>query len=230
MIYGLLAENNHIMGYDPLNSRVMDEFWYPISQEVYDMGRQRNLTVNMSDELAQVIENYDNQRESYTDSDVPVIINVGDILPPTVPKKDIEIVRASHKNKNSTWCQEAIEFGVVMDYDNVRRRFPYTSEYQSNYKELLFLINEGILNESIPIKPADESSYLFVSAKDFKDIYGRLLKNKYYNLFYKQVLNEYIDTIDDQNKIERMTYEVALPEEFQKKLSRLYAPFDGLEV
>ncbi len=230
MKFVLINSDYEIAGFDIFNNRIKDSFWYTVDDDAYQycMAHNAQVYIKNTNDIAQKISLFDARRDAYAtleDPDkIPILLTVDDLG--YEKQHDIVGVRINKRRKHSILCREAIEAGIVYTLNNDRKRFTYSTIDQLNYAELESLINDGIFeNSEIPIKASGDEEYSYVSKKTFEEIYNMLRYNKYYNLFYLRVLNEYMEEIDDPIILEKMTFEVALPEKYTAKLDNYLAPF-----
>lgn len=215
MIYATIdTETLKLMGLDPIKNRLTDDYWYPISEEAYE-ACAGGTNITFWGAVKKKIEAFDLNRDSYTEDDAPIVFELSDI--DTERHYHLPEVRANRKRKNVSLCQEYIEYGVVTSLLGSRQHFLYDETDQLNFAEKAKMVEDGIL-ETVPVKADGESEYTFISAEDFTALYHGLVYQKYYWLFYLRALNDYIDTIEDIDFLHKMTFEVALPDEYQEKL------------
>lgn len=230
MKFVLINSDYEITGFDIFNNRIKDSFWYTVNDDAYQYCMAHNAQVYIKDtsNISQKMSLFDARRDNYANLEnpdqIPILLTVDDLG--YEKQHDLVVVRINKRRKHSILCGEAIEAGIVYNLNNTRKRFTYSTIDQLNYAELESLINDGIFEDrEIPIKASGDEEYSYVSKKTFEEIYNMLRYNKYYNLFYLRVLNEYMEEIDDPITLEKMTFEVALPEKYAAKLDNYLAPF-----
>ena len=230
MKFVLINSDYEITGFDIFSNRIKDSFWYTVNDDAYQYCMAHNAQVYIKDTstISQKMLLFDARRDTYANLEnpdqIPILLTVDDLG--YEKQHDIVGVRINKRRKHSILCREAIEAGIVYNLNNTRKRFTYSTIDQLNYAELESLINDGIFEDrEIPIKASGDEEYSYVSKKTFEEIYNMLRYNKYSNLFYLSVLNEYMEEIDDPITLEKMTFEVALPEKYAAKLDNYLAPF-----
>ena len=230
MKFVLINSDYEITGFDIFSNRIKDSFWYTVDEDAYQYCMAHNAQVYIKDtnDIAQKISLFDARRDIYgtfEDADkIPVLLTADDLG--YEKQHDLVGVRVNKRRKHSILCREAIEAGIVYTLNNDRKRFTYSAIDQLNYAELESLINDDVFEENeIPIKASGDEEYSYISKNTFEEIYNMLRYNKYYNLFYLRVLNEYMEEIDDPITLEKMTFEVELPEKYATKLDNCLTPF-----
>lgn len=230
MKFVLINSDYEITGFDIFSNRIKDSFWYTVNDDAYQYCMDHNAQVYIKDtsNISQKMLLFDARRDNYANLEnpdqIPILLTVDDLG--YEKQHDIVGVRVNKRRKHSILCREAIEAGIVYNLNNTRKRFTYSTTDQLNYAELESLINDGIFEDNeIPIKASGDEEYSYVSKKTFEEIYNMLRYNKYYNLFYLRVLNEYMEEIDDPIILEKMTFEVALPKKYVDILNNYLSPF-----
>lgn len=230
MKFVLINSDYEIAGFDIFSNRIKDSFWYTVNDDAYRYCIAHNAQVYIKDtsNISQKMSLFDARRDNYANLEnpdqIPILLTVDDLG--YEKQHDIVGVRINKRRKHSILCREAIEAGIVYNLNNTRKRFTYSTTDQLNYAELESLINDGIFkDDEIPIKASGDEEYSYVSKKTFEEIYNMLRYNKYYNLFYLRVLNEYMEEIDDPIILEKMTFEVALPKKYVDILNNYLSPF-----
>ena len=230
MKFVLINSDYEITGFDIFSNRIKDSFWYTVNDDAYQYCMAHNAQVYIKDtsDISQKMSLFDARRDNYANLEdvdqIPILLTVDDLG--YEKQHDLVGVRVNKRRKHSILCREAIEAGIVYNLNNTRKRFTYSTTDQLNYAELESLINDGIFEDNeIPIKASGDEEYSYVSKKTFEEIYNILRYNKYYNLFYLRVLNEYMEEIDDPIILEKMTFEVALPKKYADMLNNYLSPF-----
>lgn len=230
MKFVLINSDYEITGFDIFSNRIKDSFWYTVNDDAYQYCMAHNAQVYIKDtsDISQKMSLFDAGRDNYANLEdvdqIPILLTVDDLG--YEKQHDLVGVRVNKRRKYSILCREAIEAGIVYNLNNTRKRFTYSTTDQLNYAELESLINDGIFEDNeIPIKASGDEEYSYVSKKTFEEIYNILRYNKYYNLFYLRVLNEYMEEIDDPIILEKMTFEVALPKKYADMLNNYLSPF-----
>lgn len=230
MKFVLINSDYEITGFDIFSNRIKDSFWYTVNDDAYQYCMAHNAQVYIKDtsDISQKMSLFDARRDNYANLEdvdqIPILLTVDDLC--YEKQHDLVGVRVNKRRKHSILCREAIEAGIVYNLNNTRKRFTYSTTDQLNYAELESLINDGIFEDNeIPIKASGDEEYSYVSKKTFEEIYNILRYNKYYNLFYLRVLNEYMEEIDDPIILEKMTFEVALPKKYADMLNNYLSPF-----
>lgn len=230
MKFVLINSDYEITGFDIFSNRIKDSFWYTVNDDAYQYCMAHNAQVYIKDtnDISQKMSLFDARRDNYANledaNQIPILLTVDDLG--YEKQHDLVGVRVNKRRKHSILCREAIEAGIVYNLNNTRKRFTYSTTDQLNYAELESLINDGIFEDNeIPIKASGDEEYSYVSKKTFEEIYNILRYNKYYNLFYLRVLNEYMEEIDDPIILEKMTFEVALPKKYADMLNNYLSPF-----
>lgn len=229
MKFVLINSDCEITGFDIFANRIKDSFWYTVSDEAYNycMAHNGQVYIKDIDDMKMKLTKFDAKRDQYTGleiDEIPILLTVDDLG--YEKRHNLAGVRIVKKRKHGILCNEAITQGIVYTLNGERKRFTYDTCDQLNFDEIEKFIEAGVFDEGgIPIKASGDSEYSYVDKKTFTKIHNLLRYNKYYNLFYLRVLNEYIDTIDDPITLEKMTFEVYLPKEFSTKLDAYLAPF-----
>ena len=110
-----------------------------------------------------------------------------------------------------------IENGIEYSFsDGVERHFTFKEEDQLNYAETAKMAESGL--EEVLIRGSEEEEYFIVSGEEFKGLYRDLIRNKYYQLYYLREYNKYINSLTDINDIQRLQYEIILPEPYRSRL------------
>lgn len=230
MKFVLINSDYEITGFDIFNNMIKEPFWFTISDDAYQycMAHNASVYIKNTEDIETKIELFNSMRLQYESlenpDDIPVLLTVDDLGYEKI--HDLTGVIINKKRKHTILCKEAIEAGIAYTLNGQRKRFTYTHDDQLNYAELESFVKEGVFEESgVPIKVSGESEYTYVTPEEFYKIYNALRYNKYFNLLYLRILNEYIETIKDPILLEKMTFEVALPAEYSAKLDKLLAPY-----
>lgn len=183
--------------------------YYTLSEEGYN-----EILLNNCPEYYVLVDkiNYDNE----------IVISMNELS--NEINYDIKTLRENLVNKSYNYCKTYIEDGII--YNN--KHYTYKLEDQMNYEQILNLINNNILISDIPIKASGEREYSYITIEEFKTIYTQLLKNKYFNLFYLQEINNYVKTIENKQMFERYNYETFLPQSYVDIINNKLANFDKL--
>lgn len=217
MKFILISINYEVLGLD-IQNRHDEDGWYPISDEAYEYAISHNcdLRLNITDGLKERLKNYNDNKNEYDDSDYVVLES--DLTNARV--YCLSDVISNRQLKNIALCREFIELGVSYVIEGVTHRFSFKLEDQINYRDLL-----DMNTETVQVKGVEEAEYLEIPRTEFIKLYNKLNYNKYYNLMYVRVLNEYIETLTVIEDIHKMTYEVFLPYEYKVKLDKLLANY-----
>lgn len=230
MKFVLINSDYEITGFDIFNNMIKEPFWFTISEDAYQycMAHNASVYIKNTEDIETKIELFNSMRVQYgsleNPDDIPVMLTVEDLGYEKI--HDLTGVIINKKRKHSILCGEAIEAGITYNLNGQRKRFTYTHDDQLNYAELETFSKEGVFDESgVPIKASGDSEYTYITTEEFHKIHNALRYNKYFNLLYLRILNEYIETITDPILLEKMTFEVVLPAEYSAKLDKLLAPY-----
>ncbi len=145
---------------------------------------------------------------------LPVVVDTSRL---TMPMPSLREVINSKINKNTAYCHMLIENGIDYSFsDGVERHFTFKEEDQLNYAETEKMAESGL--REVLIRGAEETEYFTVSATEFLGLYRELVRNKYYQLYYLREYNKYINSMTDINDIQRLQYEIILPEPYRSRL------------
>lgn len=226
--YYILYDNElgTILGLD-INPKNIDSSWITLSEEAYYFILDNNGLYKIE------LNELKNRQEEYnllSDKDKnDYIMVIKDILIPIEREVELEDIINSIISKNSNWCSKYITKGIRFKLDDGTVKYhSYDTANQINIEQINNLIEEGVLQDSVPIKFRDEEIYTFISISEFKRLYRELIKNKYFHLFYLREYNDYVKTITDTNKLHRLSYETGLPEEYRAKVNEKLKLFDNI--
>lgn len=212
--------NETIMGLSSKEQLDYESGWYTLSDEAYDFILQNNgsYLVNVSS-IKDKIEQYKTIVENYKNHNC--ILNYIVVDTDNLYMKDKQLINVirSKIRKNNSYCNMYIENGIYYDINEEEKHFTYKLEDQMNYNEIKDLINNNLIEDNIPIKASEDDEYIDVSIDIFNEIYNKLIKNKFYQLFYLRQYNEYIKSLDDITTIEKLPYEIELPEPYLTNLN-----------
>lgn len=221
----------NIMGFDILNDMRNEDYWYPISEEAYQycMNNNGSFYIHSDSDIEEKIAEYEEGKPYLDDEELTPVLTIDDLSIEKI--YDLEGVKINRINKNQILCRDAITFGWAFTLENgERKRFEYSLQDQLDFRNKLDFVKEGVFDETgVPMKAAEEQVYTFVSVPMFKKIYNRLEYNRWYNIFYNEVLADYINSIENYNDIHKMTYEVNLPASFVEILDEKLKPFKFLK-
>ena len=145
---------------------------------------------------------------------LPVVVDTSRL---TMPVPSLQEVINNKINKNTAYCHMLIENGIDYSFsDGVERHFTFKEEDQLNYAETEKMAESGL--REVLIRGAEETEYFTVSATEFLGLYRELIRNKYYQLYYLREYNKYINSLTDINDIQRLQYEIILPEPYRSRL------------
>jgi len=158
------------------------------------------------------------------------IVNLGSINDNTniitkdnicMPQVNLQETIIRQLNKNNKLCNMFIENGIVYTINNIDKHITYKIEDQVNCMEIYKLYKDSILSKEdmIPFKASEDTEYMYININTFLDIYNKLIKNKYYQLFYLRQVNDYVCSLKNINDIYRFQYEMILPQKYQDKLN-----------
>ena len=145
---------------------------------------------------------------------LPVVVDTSRL---TMPVPSLREVINSKINKNTAYCHMLIENGIEYSFsDGVERHFTFKEEDQLNYAETAKMAESGL--REVLIRGTEEKEYFTVSAAEFLGLYRELIRNKYYQLYYLREYNKYINSLTDINDIQRLQYEIILPEPYRSRV------------
>lgn len=220
-----------ILGFSTEEEKLdIENNWVTISKEAYDFILENNgqylINVNL---ISNKLNEYKNILKKYISNEIEelnyIVVDKSDLY---IPDKDLSGVILNRIRKNNLYCKMFIENGITYTFTNgERKQFTFKTEDQNNYIEIRKLIKDGILNNEtkIPIKAKDDSEYSFITIEQFTDIHNKLIKNKFYQLFYLRQYNEYTKNLNSINDVHRLQYEMILPDMYQKVIDEQMKSF-----
>lgn len=207
--------------------------WFTVSDEAYNFildnnGKYLINTKSVEHKIAEYKEIVNKYKNNEIDELNYIVIEKSDLC---LPEKNLKEVIFNRLGKNNSYCRMFIENGIDYILENgEKKHYSYKEEDQINFNEIKNLISEGILTDEtgIPLKASGEIEYDYVSVKEFNEIYDKLVKNKFYQLFYLGQYNEYVKNLKSINDVHRLQYEMILPDKSSVKVKSQMELFNKL--
>ena len=115
----------------------------------------------------------------------------------------LEDIKNNKINQLSSICNNNIVNGVDVIIDNVTEHFSYKPEDQTNIKELFDLA----VNTNVPLYyHADSNSCKLYTVEQIVNIYSANAINKMHHITYFNQLKLYVESLDDKEAINIITY------------------------
>lgn len=199
--------------------------WYTATDEAYEFILDNNgsyiINIDSFNEKLKIYETLSDK-----DKELFIFITENDLVK-IVYEDSLDEAIYSLISKNSNAAKMYILNGITFKLDNGEsKKQKYEIEDQVNIEQLNLLVTQNLLDE-VPIKFHGDEEYSYLSISEFKRLYNDLLYNKYWHLFYLRIYNNYIKSIDDINKLHRLSYETGLPAELRKEVDEKLKIFKG---
>ena len=151
-----ISSQNAIAGFDDSYRLLSTEFWYPISNEIFNYCMKHNggCYLKMSDDLKERLDEFNKKRSTIDfaslKEELPSVLTLDDLtleLP-----VDMDYVRSHQQDKNRGWMNGYISSGIMYRIDGKRVNFSYNASDELHYMEILNLINSGVYTEKVLVQ------------------------------------------------------------------------------
>lgn len=126
--------------------------------------------------------------------------------------KDLEFIRSGKIKEMTNECNQIITIGLDLELNAVKGHFSFTEQNQTYINLLAARANAG--DTLLPYHADNEVDTIF-SKEDILKLKEAMDKHVMYHRVYLNSLQIYINSIEDVNRLNDITYGVNIPEEFR---------------
>ena len=128
---------------------------------------------------------------------------------------DIEFIRSGKIKEMSNECDQIITRGLDLELNTVKGHFSFTEQNQTYINLLAARANAG--DTLLPYHADNEVDTIF-SKEDILKLKEAMDKHVMYHRVYLNSLQIYINSIEDVNRLNDITYGVSIPKEFRSEV------------
>ena len=133
------------------------------------------------------------------------------------PPEDIVVVRDRKIKEMNEAQQKAIAEGFDIEIDGVTEHFTMTANDQTSMLGLMSMVQSGM--ELIPWHTSDNDKHCkYYTNEQMKTIVGKAMEFLIYHITRFRDLRIYINSLQSNEEIESMKYDIIIPEKFQSQV------------